>query len=137
MSQTDVAKTLSIGMIVGGRTPGNRAWVEALEQLMRDVIVAREGVDSGIKVNVEFHVPGNFLTPGFEGVRTGVFRKADSLLKVQAAVPPSAPENPRLILLEYMWDAINAVESWAIAKKRSVDTAALRGIVAAVPNADG
>lgn len=133
----DTAKTLSIGMIVGGRTLGNRAWVEAIQELMRDVIEAREGVGSDINVNIEFHVPGNFLTPEFDGVRTGVFRKADSLLKVQAALPPNAPQEPRPILMEFLREALDAVDSWAIAKKRTVDTSALRGIVAAMQAADG
>jgi hypothetical protein len=84
----DPAKTLSIGMIVGGRTFGNRSWVGSIQQVMKDVIAAPEGVDSDINVNVEFHVPGNFLTPEFDGVRTGTFRKAGSLLKVQVALPP-------------------------------------------------
>jgi hypothetical protein len=137
MSAIDhAAKTLSIGMIVGGRTLGNRAWVEAIQQLMTDVIEAREGIDSDINVNVEFQVPGNLLTPEFDGVRTGAFRKADSLLKVQAALPADVPAQARPILLGFLRAALDAVDSWAIAKKRTVDTSALRGIVAAVEASD-
>ena len=133
----DAAKTLSIGMIVGGRTLGNRAWVEAIQQLMADVIAAREGVHSDINVNIEFHVPGNFLTPEFDGVRTGTFRKADSLLKVQVALPADAPADPRPILLGSLSVALDAVDLWATARKRNVDTSALRGIVAALQACSG
>jgi hypothetical protein len=137
MSATDDAKSLSIGMIVGGRTLGNRAWVEAIEQLMTDVIAAREGVNSDINVNIEFHVPGNFLTPEFDGVRTGAFRKADSLLKVQVALPPAAPTDARSVLVGLLWAALEAVDAWGLAKRRSIDTTALRGIVGAVEGSDG
>ena len=95
-------------------------------------MAARVGVESEINVNVEFHVPGNLLTPEFEGVRTGTFRKSDSLLKVQAALPDVAPPDPRSILLEILKFALDAVDSWAIARKKEVTTSALRGVVAAV-----
>jgi hypothetical protein len=132
----DADETLSIGMIIGGRTPSNRAWVEAIQQLMTDVFIAGEGVNSDINVNIEFHVPGNFLMPEFDGVRTGAFRKIDSLLKVQVALPVEAPAVPRPILLGFLSDAIDAVDSWAIAKKRTVDTNALRGIIDTLETSD-
>lgn len=138
MSTNDeAAKSLSIGMIVGGRTLGNRAWIEAIQQLMKDVIAARDGIESDINVNIEFHVPGNFLTPEFDGVRTGTFRKSDSLLKVQAALPSEAPADPRRSLLGILSASLDAVDSWAIAKKRALDTEPLRGIVAALEVPDG
>lgn len=133
----ETTKVLSVGIIVGGQTSANRGWVDGLRQLTRDVAEHRLGVASGINVNIEFHVPGNHLTPEFDGVRTGYFRKADSLLKVQAALPAEAPENPRPVLIQYLGAALDAVDAWAIAKQWSVDTTALRGIVAAVEVSDG
>lgn len=68
-------------------------------------MAAREGVESDIRVNVEFHVPGTIWTPEFEGVRTGFFRRADSLLKVQVALPAEAPAVVRPHLVGYLSDA--------------------------------
>lgn len=87
----DPSKVLSIGMVVGGRNQANAPWIEAVRVLARAAIVNREGIESDIKLNVEFHVPGHLLVPEFEGVRTGVFRAADSLLKVQEPLPVEVP----------------------------------------------
>ena len=126
----DPSKVLSIGMIVGGRTQTNALWVEAVRALTRAVVGAREGIESDIKLNVEFHVPGHILVPNFEGVRTGVFRKADSLLKVQAALPVEVPEDPVGFLLGCILAAVDEVESWAAAKRVHCDMTALRDLVA-------
>ena len=58
-------------------------------------------------------------------------------VKVQAALPvDDAPAVPRAILLGFLSVALDAVDSWAITKKRTVDTNALRGIVAALGASD-
>ncbi len=138
MSRLDESvQVLSVGSIVGGLTNGNRGWVDELRRLTREIAARRIGVVSDINVNVEFHIPGNFLTPEFDGVRTGYFRKSDMLLKVQVALPPDAPANPHPVLVRCMWDALDAVDVWAIAKRRMVDTTSLRELVAAVEAGDG
>ncbi|HEU4806710.1 MAG TPA: hypothetical protein VFT01_00485 [Homoserinimonas sp.] len=134
---TEHIDALSISTVIGGQTPRNRGWVEAIRALRRDIIVAREGVISGINIDVEFHIPGNHFAPDYEGIRTSTFRKAHSLLKLQVALPPTAPLDPRPVLIEFMWASLDAVDAWALAKHRSVDTGPLRGIVAAVEGSDG
>lgn len=129
---TEPAETLSIGMIIGGRTLQNRGWIEAIHQLMRDVKGAREGVKSGLNLNVEFQVPGNHLQPDFEGVRAGTFRKADSLLKVQVALPREAPVDPRTALLESLGAAVACADQWVTVKRHGFDTAPLHQIVASL-----
>ncbi|MGO4473101.1 hypothetical protein AB4Y95_14340 [Arthrobacter sp. M-10] len=136
-SVNESAKVLSLGSILGGRTPTNRGWVDGINQLMRQISSARDGVTSNIKVTVEFHIPGNLIAPDYEGVRTGYFRKADSLIKVQVALPPEAPNDARPVLVGYLWAALDAVDAWAVAKNRNFDTLALRELVAAVESANG
>lgn len=120
---------LSIGMIIGGRTSANRAWIEAIQELMQEVKTARAGATSDLNLNIEFQVPGNHLQPDFEGVRTGAFRKSDSLLKIQIAIPPRAPINPRRDLIDLLSAAVDAADRWAGAKRQAFDTAPLHGLV--------
>ncbi|MBT8163799.1 MULTISPECIES: hypothetical protein [Arthrobacter] len=126
----DPSKVLSIGMVAGGRNQDNAPWIEAVRALARAVIANREGIESHIKLNVEFHVPGHILVPDFEGVRTGVFRKADSLLTVQAALPAVVPEDPVGFLLGCVLAAVDEAESWAAAQRMDCDMTALRDLVA-------
>lgn len=128
----EAAEVLSIGMIIGGRTPANRAWVDAIQGLMQEVKVVRAGAVSDLKLNVEFQVPGNHLQPDFEGVRTGSFRKADSLLKVQVAVPAQAPDDPRPDLIGFLDAAVEAADQWVAAKRRTFDTTSLHRLVASL-----
>ncbi|WP_077490454.1 hypothetical protein [Sinomonas mesophila] len=130
-------EVLYLSVIVGGITPEGRRWQEAIRQLRQELAPLREGVVSDVNLDVEFHIPGNLLAPDFDGVRTGAFRKADSLLKVQAALPATAPAEPRPALIRYLWDALDAADAWAVAKRQAVDTTALRGIVAAVEASHG
>lgn len=97
--------------------------------LMEEVSIAREGIITDININVEFQVPGNILTPDFEGVRTGVFRKKDSLLKIQVAVPAKASESPRKDLIGFLWQALDEAEMWAMRRKLKFDLTPLRQIV--------
>ena len=128
----DPAQVLSIGMVLGGRTPENRPWLGPIQQLMRDVTKAREGFESAINVNVELQVPGNLFGPDFEGVRTGAFRKADSLLKVQVAIPSTAPMDPRASLLGFLNESLDAVDVWLSAREaRSRHVQASRNCCAA------
>lgn len=127
---SEAPQVLSIGSVVGGQTSTNRGWVEALRELTRDVIAGRKEITSDINVNVEFHVPGNLLEPDFHGVRTGTFRKTDRLLKIQVALPPIAPSEPREALLANLSDAMDVVDAWAHRRRVDADTAPHRSIIA-------
>jgi hypothetical protein len=120
---------LSIGILAGGRTPGNRGWDEPLRLLVGNIIALRVGVVSDISVNVEFHIPGSILVPDFEGVRTGYFRKRDRLLKVQVALAPDAPPDPRGVLIAMIRLAFDAVDAWSIRRRIPAHTAALRALM--------
>lgn len=129
----DAAETIdaiSISTVIGGRTADGSRWFDAIRELRREVIAAREGVVSPINIDVEFHIPGPILAPEFEGVRTGSFRRRDSLLKVQAALPPRAPQEPRSALLEMLSAGIDAAEKWAAQRRQETDLTALRRLVA-------
>lgn len=125
-------KALSVGTIVGGRTTSNRGWIDAVNELTNLIINARDGVTSALNINVEFHIPGNLIAPGYAGVRPASFRTDDSLLKVQVALPAQAPDDPRSALMGYLWAALDAADVWAVGKRKNFDTAALRGIVGSI-----
>lgn len=136
-SVPEPAKVLSLGSIVGGQTQANKPWVDAIRQLTRDIAIRRGEVLADINVNVEFHIPGDLLTPDFEGVRTGTFRKADNLLKVQVALPPIAPADARSTVLGIISEALDAVDQWAMTRRRAVHLDPLRALVRALAEADG
>lgn len=123
-------KTFSIGVIVGGLTRDSKSWEEHIVALMNDVKQAREGIASDLNLNVEFQVTGHLLAPDFEGVRTGAFRKKDSLLKIQVAVPAMASDSPRDDLIDFLWKAVDEAEAWTIRRKLKFDLTPLREIVA-------
>ena len=125
-------KVLSLGSVIGGRTPKNRGWSEAIRALTREIAGHREGVESDINVNVEFHVPGNFLRPEFEGLRTGAFRKSDALIKVQVALPEQPPAEARAYLLSVVREALDVVDQWASRRKLLVSTGNLRALLSDV-----
>jgi hypothetical protein len=135
MSSPDTVDALSVSTVLGGRTAGNRGWVEAIRDLRHDIIQHRVGVTSDIHIDVEFHVPGNILSPDYEGLRTGSFRKADRLLKVQVALPEIAPSEPRAELLALLDQAVVVAEEWAKRRRITLDPQPLRGIVEAVRQA--
>lgn len=131
-SLDEPVKVLSLGSVIGGRTSANRGWSDAIRGLTRDIADHREGVESNINVNVEFHVPGNLLQPEFEGVRTGTFKKKDSLIKVQVALPEEPPSDARAFLLVCVRAALDAVDQWALRGKANVSTSNLRALVSDV-----
>lgn len=128
---------LSIGTVLGGSTVNNRGWVEGTREIQREIVLARDNVSSNINVEVVFHVPGNILSPDYEGLRTGSYWKSKALLQVQVALPAVAPADPRSALIQLIWDALDVVDSWAATKGKSADTAGLRGIVAKVEGLNG
>ena len=128
-------EVLSVGMIVGGRTTENGAWVDAIASLRKQITAVRSGLQSDLNLNVEFQISGNHLQPDFEGVRTGAFRKADSLLKVQVAVRAHPPTDPRAEVMGLLVAAVQAADGWVAAKQRGFDMAPLHGLVASVQRA--
>lgn len=90
----DRPKALSVGVIVGGVTAQSKVWREALTRLSRDLSGIAGPLDSDFRINFEFQIPGHIISPDFQGVRTGAFRKTDRHLKVQIAVPNDPPADP-------------------------------------------
>lgn len=115
------AKVFSIGSVVGGRTAGNRAWVDEIARITSEVVAARAGMEAPLNLNVVFHVAGDLIQPDFEGVRTGTFRKAQRLLMVQVALSEVAPAEPRPELLGLLEDAVAEAEAWSLRRRVAFD----------------
>jgi hypothetical protein len=126
---SDTVEALSIGSIVGGRSPWNSAWTEAIRALTVQIARDSEGVSSPLNVNVVFHVPGHLIKPEYEGVRTGSFSKQLSLLMVQVALPEKPPQDIDADLRSRMRDALAEAERWAKKKKITSDLVALKKLV--------
>jgi hypothetical protein len=124
---SEPTRVLSVGAVLGG--PEAQPWRDSVHGLMRRVTVLREGIESQLNVNVVFHVPGRHLKPEFAGVRTGSFRKRDSLLMVQAALPPDLPADPASYLQDVMVSAVDEAEAWSVRKRKGFDTTALHELV--------
>jgi hypothetical protein len=117
---------LTTAEIVGGVTSLNSGWDEPLWWLGNRIRAKADGVFSPISVNIEFHIPGDLLKPDYVGERTGAFRKSDSLLKVQVALPEAPPAEVRAYLKARVLSAVGEAERWAIARRRATDLASLR-----------
>jgi hypothetical protein len=122
-------QVLSIGSVVGGATPANRLWRDAIRDLTSRIIEARSEVQSPLNVNVVFQVPGNVISPDFQGTRTGRFSKQDSLLMVQVALPEQVPEETTTYLKNAIYSAIDEAERWAQGRRKPHDLSHLRAIV--------
>ena len=109
----DEAVALSVGSIVGGESPAGRAWYDAIRELQRRVASACGDARGTVNLNVVFHVPGPLLSPSYDGVRTGRFRRRDSHLMIQVAVPVDLPDDPPAALGEMLFASIAAAEAWA------------------------
>ncbi|TXK17711.1 hypothetical protein [Homoserinibacter sp. GY 40078] len=120
---------LSVGAILGDSDAENRAWKLAIRSVMNEVIEAREGVVSPLRVNVVYHVDGKLAPNEFEGVRTGRFSKKDSHLMVQAAVPPGEVSDRHEVLLNLLREAIDEAESFARRKGIAENLASIRALV--------
>lgn len=123
-------EVLSVGSVVGGSTPTNRRWRDAISELTRAVAEARTEIASPLNVNVVFQVPGSVVQPDFEGVRTGRFSKGDRLLLVQVALPDEVPDSPDSYLRGALSNAIDEAEGWARRRSLAPDLQALRELVA-------
>jgi hypothetical protein len=127
LSDVEPTTTLSVSWIQGG--PEAEPWNGPLRELARQVVALRDGTESQLNVNVVFQVPGRYLKPEFAGVRTGRFRKRDSLLMVQAALPPDVPADPASYLRTALVSAVDEAEAWAVRKRKGFDTSALHSLV--------
>jgi hypothetical protein len=125
----EIAEVLSIGSIVGGATPENRAWRDAIKELTARVVATRSRVEAPLNVNIVFHVPGNVVRPNFGGVRTGQFSRRDALLMVQVALPDEAPPDPIGYLRDAASAAVEEAGRWAEKRRVVSDIATLRGIL--------
>jgi hypothetical protein len=126
----DRAKPLSVGVIVGGFTAESKIWREALTRLSRGVSGVRDQLGPELNINVEFQVPGNLIAPDFQGVRTGTFRKADRLLKIQVAVPVDPPNDPYAYGLQAIREAVDTAEAWSRRRRVEFDPAPFRAVLA-------
>jgi hypothetical protein len=114
MSSFEVPAALSLGVVVGGTGQNARGWGDAVMQLARRVKLAREGIDSPIRVNVVYQVPGEVVPVKFSGVRTGRYSAVDRLLLIQVALPESPmPPDVEEILLKLLVAAIEEAERFA------------------------
>ena len=120
---------LSIGSVVGGLTPANSAWRQGIRKLSQRVAEARFGSTSPLNVNVVFQVPGNMLTPDFEGVRTGTFSEEERLLMIQVALPEEPPEDVDADLRDRLVAAVDEAEQWARRRRLTQNLAEVRRLV--------
>jgi hypothetical protein len=126
----DEPAALSIGVLVGGWSPYTSEWKAALQNLSQRVTSVRDGASSPLNVNVIFQVPGNNITPDFEGIRTGYFSKKKMWLIVQVALPEAPPEGGiDADLLNRLKEAIDEAETWAKRRKIAGDLLVLHRIV--------
>jgi hypothetical protein len=101
-------KAVSVGVIVGRITAQSKVWREALMQLSRDLSGIAGQLKSDFRINFEFQVPGHIVSPDFQGVRTGTYRKAGRHLEVQIAVPNDPPADPDAYCVHAIGDAVDA-----------------------------
>ncbi len=99
-------------------------------RLSMDVSEIRDQLESDFNINVEFQIPGHLLSPDFQGVRTGAFRKADRLLKIQVAVPVDPPDDLYAYGIQAMRDAVDAAEAWSVRRRVEFDAAPFRSLLA-------
>ncbi len=106
------ANALSVGAVAGG--PGtDPRWRDAVMALMRLVRDLREGVESPLAVNVVFHIPGNYFTSEFEGLRTGRFSRKERHLMIQVALPPEPSESADREVRCFLQAAVLMAEDFA------------------------
>lgn len=132
MNEEDIP-VLSIGAVLGGTDPETDAWQSAIGGIMHQVIAARAGVTSPLRVNAVFFVRGD-VSPSldFTGVRTGRFSRKDAHLMVQAAVPEGDVEDRTQALLELLRAAIDEAETFARRRRVADNLAGLRALVASL-----
>lgn len=114
MSEED--PTLSVGVTVGG-TNASPEWERAVKRLGLRLIETRQAAPrAAVALNVVYQIPGEVLTPDFEGVRTGRFFKSKSRLIVQVALPAEVPGDPEHEVRKYLDRAIELAEQFLLKK---------------------
>ena len=111
MSESEYAP-VSIGLVSGGPGPGN-GWARPLQHAMRTIKHAREGVVTALSVNVVVHVPGEYLSPDYSGLRTGTFSRKTSDLMIQVALGEEVPDDPLVAIESYLHQAIDLALEFA------------------------
>jgi hypothetical protein len=125
----DPVPSLLIGAVLGDSDAKSMTWSRLIGALSRDIEQLSIGLSTPVRVNVVYHVDGRAAPNDFEGVRTGSFNRAKSLLVVQAAVPADIPDEPEGLLLELLGESMVAAESFARQERLSDGLPALRGLV--------
>jgi hypothetical protein len=121
--------SLSLGVMVGGTGQTPNAWRNAATKLSVRVRALRQGVESPLRVNVVFQIPGEVVQVKFNGVRTGRYSPENQHLLVQAAVPEELPPDPELVLIDLLRRAVEEAIKFARKKGVAEDLPGLRGIV--------
>lgn len=119
---------LLVGAVLGDSDLESMAWSRSIGTISREAEAMSAGLDSPMRVNVVYHVDGRLAPNEFEGVRTGRFSKAKSLLVVQAAVPAKVDDR-RLVLLALLGDAVAEAERYAVRKKLADGLPEILGLV--------
>ena len=119
---------LAIGAVDGGPSE----WSEAVRDLGKRVMELREGVHSPLAVNVVYQIPGRFLAPEFEGVRTGRFSRKEARLLVQVALPAEVAADTSVEVRRLLRDAIETAEAFFQLLVRVAVPLPFRGAAAAV-----
>jgi hypothetical protein len=99
-------------------------------RLSQGVSGLRDQLESDFNINVEFQIPGDIISPDFQGVRTGAYRKADRLLKIQVAVPLDPPDDPYAYGVQAIRDAVDTAEAWSVRRRVEFDAAPFRSLLA-------
>jgi hypothetical protein len=124
--------SLSLGALVGGTRPSARAWSDAVNALSRRVMAVQNSVESPLRVNVVYQVPGEVVPVTFTGVRTGRYAAADRHLLVQVALPEQPPDKPEALLLALLHQAVDAAAAFARKKGLADDLVELRELVSSL-----
>jgi len=107
-----VHPALSIGAIEGG--PGSsQEWLDAVVGIGKQIMGVVEGTTSPLAVNVVYQIPGRYLEPEFEGVRSGTFSRKESFLVVQVALPMKPVANASDEVFAFLRDAVAVAEDFA------------------------
>lgn len=127
----ETVHALSIGLIKD-TTFSTKPWQEAVLTLGRAVTKVRGDAPSPLNVNVVYQVGGTMIDAEFSGVRTGSFRRKDSLLMVQVGIPLTEAnadvDEAETIVRERLLAAIAEAEAWARKRRLADDLGQLRVI---------
>lgn len=126
-------QVLAIGMMIGGAGSTTARWERAVKTLLERVRHARRGIDSPLRVNVVYQIPGSVIpTIDFVGVRTGRYSAADRHLLVQVALPSELPAEPDTLVFQLLLEAVDAAAEVGRRKGLAADLPALRALVRSI-----